>query len=141
MVGLGVLTRVLMLGRLSQAMQMKRKGSPFAILGAALSLVVLVASVYGVRHHLAPAVGFRDSYLGIVGIAVVISFVLMVPILCVIQRMELLSASLAWGTAIAATACVVVIARVGFEVMVHGSERAHETLERSHEMEAFLEEQ
>mgnify|MGYP000013521606 CR=1 FL=1 len=38
------------------------------------------------------------------------------------------------------TACVVAIGRVGFGVMASGSARAQQTIERSTEMEAFLEE-
>lgn len=106
-----------------------------------LSLAVLVGLSYGIHTIVSPMVGFPRSYPGTVGTAIVISFALVVPILCLIQRAEVLSAGLAWGMALMAAVCVVVIARVGFGVVTSGSVKAQETIERSTEMEAFLEQQ
>jgi len=135
---LGVLTLVLVFGRMVRLTDIPNAGPLRVLVVAVLGIGVMVAAVVWLRPWLATMVAESTLYFVVMGATFVVSLVVIVPLMALIQKSSIPSALFSWFTCVFAAASVVLIARTGIDLFSSGSAEAQRTKERSAEIQKFL---
>lgn len=139
---LALLVMLWALGKAGSAFGIPNTGPHYslfsALLGVALSLVVMVAA----KLYLPGA--WNDPKLRLLILAggpVLVSLVVVVPLMCAVQKTGYIEALFTWALSVGAAALIILLVGAVFDMVASGGRDAEKSLRHKQDMEKFLQSQ
>jgi len=134
---LAVLTLLFVLTKAGSAFGISNTGIWYSLIIGILGVVILMAVMVAARRYL-PLWKTESLRIWIlVGAGLLASLLLVLPLICGIQRTGYLSALLTWFTAVASVAVVIALVGLVFDGLAAGSRSAGKGAERKQQVESF----
>ena len=132
---LGVLTLLFVLGRAGSAFGIPNTGVWHSLLSAVLGVALVLAIMVACMLYL-PLWDTAEWRVWIlVGAGLLASFVLVIPLMCLLQRTGYIAALLAWFSSVAAMAVVILLVGIAFDATASGSRSADKGAARKQQIE------
>ena len=114
-------------------------GMLYALVVGGLGLAIVMASMIAARLYL-PLWKTESLRVWIlVGAGLIVSLLLVIPLMCAIQRAKYLAATLTWFASLAAVALAILVVSLAFDAVAAGSRSAERGTERTRQVERFTE--
>jgi hypothetical protein len=135
---LGVLTLVAVLGKVGEAFRIPNISTVYsltaAVVGIGLTLAVLTAAALYL-----PA--WKDAAIQrwmLIGVPVVVSVIVVVPLMCMLQRANFMASLVTWAIGVAAMAAVVLLVGAIFKAFLSGDRDFNRGKLRKQEIEQLI---
>lgn len=141
LLGLGLVIVYLIFDRMSRNLDKRESDPAKALLIVVLGGAVMLFSMVLAEQYVVPHLDARLHMAAIFLSPVVGSLVVTIPLMCVLQKANYLSASISWFSSVLVTGLILVLVRVGAEVVTTGKVNFRSTKERTQAVQKFLDQQ
>jgi len=141
LLALGGLTMLVALVKMSGATGIPNVGRHYPVVVGAVGLAAIVLGMLLVRIYVLPELGVNKGHVYLYAGGLLLSTLLVVMLLCILQRATVGSAVATWLVSVFFAFLVVSVAGLVFDALGAGKTSLEGTKKRSIEMEKFLEDQ
>lgn len=134
---LSAITILVMLARVGGLLGISNTGIFYALAVGVVGVGVMVAGMVAVQFYLPADVAPRGSLWPLAVVAVAVSFVIVAPLMCILQRARYLASLATWLLSLAAAAALIFLVSAVFDAVKSGGRDAQRSTDWKNEVEQF----